>query len=972
MKRKNTHLRSRLVCAFILLLFLNGIGRVYAQFPLPYCAPKFSAANAEPITLVDFAGVHRVSSAALAGAAVLEDFLGDTASVIMGQSYTITLEGNTDGQLNSFKVYVDWNQNNLFSDTAGEMFYIGTITNSTGTDGKQTSASILVPLYAKPGHTRLRVVKKYGGANQSDTACPSSGWGQVEDYTLRVAAPFSCLSPTNLAVTAMTSTTVSFSWSAIPGSAGYEYVVDQSATAPAGAGTSVAVTNATGTITTSGNWYIHVRTDCGSGNFSGWETIPATFEFPLPYCGAVLSGQAITSVVFAGINRTSSAANGAALENFLTDTGRIIPGLPYIITLKGNSGVGVDGYRVWIDWNQDNQFNNSDERYDAGEIVYSNGTDAISTSDTIIAPLNAQLGTTRMRIVKKAGGNGPFSNTSPCPTSGTGQAEDYTILVMKSPVCLTPIGLKITSISGTSVAFTWNAMHGVNGYEYVVNTTRSAPVAAGTATVTTNGNNASLTANTLYYVHVRSDCGSGDFSSWALDSFVTCTPPSGLTVNNLTHFSAELSWNAISGIANYEYVIDQNAASPTGPGTVTTNTSVKDSSFANDQAYYLHVRTHCGGGTYSAWTTQSFRTKLAFCSITVVSSFNILPTSATLFLRTLSATPKGYYYVLDQLPTDPTVAGTFTVDTIYNATNLQPSTKYYMHARTDCYGGLFSAWRTHEFTTLSPCYIMPGGLAASNITATGAMLRWDKISGAVGYEYVIDQVATDPATGGTPTTDTFVNKTGLTGGAVYYLHVRTDCGSGDYSDWSTFKFAACAGPLNLNATNITETEATVSWDSVSGAKEYEYLIDQLSISPLPGTTPLVTANLSEVIPNLTGGTQYYLHVRTNCDKGNYSVWEIYPFTTQQPGNVAGVAKPGNVSVIHYYPNPVTGILNYSINGTIGKGEVIRVTDITGRTVLSADVMAARGAIDMSSLAGGIYLVRYVTLTGSGITKITKQ
>jgi len=77
-------------------------------------------------------------------------------------------------------------------------------------------------------------------------------------------------------------------------------------------------------------------------------------------------------------------------------------------------------------------------------------------------------------------------------------------------------------------------------------------------------------------------------------------------------------------------------------------------------------------------------------------------------------------------------------------------------------------------------------------------------------------------------------------------------------------------------------------------------------------------------------------------------------------------------VIHYYPNPVTGILNYSINGTIGKGEVIRVTDITGRTVLSADVMAARGAIDMSSLAGGIYLVRYVTLTGSGITKITKQ
>jgi len=972
MMQQIMHTYSKLLFYLLPVALLSFLSpEAMAQFPAPYCTANFNAA-VEPISLVSFSNISRTSPPGTSGAVSLEDFTSDTATVTIGQSYTITVEGNTDGGVaDNFKVFFDWNQNYIFADSSGEMFDIGDISASTGADGKQASVSIPIPVYARTGYTRMRVVKKYGSSASNTSPCPTNGWGQAEDYTLHVVASAVCLPPPGLAPTANTGTSVTFGWTGVSGAAGYEYAVDQSSASPAGAGTAVTGTTATASITPTGTYYLHVRTDCGSGSFSSWTTAPAAMPFPYPYCNiTALTGGPITSVQFAGINRTSPAAIGApALEDFLTDTGKIIPGLPYIITLKGNTnGNWVSHFRVFIDWDQDNVFG-SGESYDARTVYNSTGTDATYTDDTIEAPLNAKLGITRMRIVKKQGS--ALTNTTACPTNGDGQAEDYTILVMKSPVCLMPRGLKIDNISGVSVAFSWSAMHGVNGYEYIVNTTRTAPTVAGTSTTTTNGNNITpLAGNTLYYIHVRSDCGGGDFSGWALDSFITCTPPSGLDTADVTHYSATLSWNAISGVSGYEYVVDQSATDPAGPGTATTATSVTDSTLSTNQTYYLHVRTHCGGGVYSIWTTLSFKTPWVSCFIVdIVTANDILSTSATLEWYLFSGSKKGYEYVLDQVATDPTGAGIPTKDTFFNATGLQPNTKYYIHARTDCYGGLFSFWRTHEFTTLPICYTLPTGLIATDITPSSAILHWDKINGVSGYQYVIDQVSTDPTVAGIFTTDTFVNKAGLTAGAVYYLHVRTDCGSGDYSYWKTYAFTVCASPLGLTATNIKETEATVSWTAVSGAKEYEYLVDQWSISPIGGAPTIVTTNVSEIVTGLFSGTQYYLHVRTNCDKGN-SVWELYPFTTQLPESVVGAAK--QLNSFSTYPNPVNGVLNYNITGTIGKDETIQVMDITGRVVLSADVTATKGSIDMSNLAGGIYLIRYVTLTGSSFTTIAKQ
>ncbi len=153
-------------------------------FPAPYCPVTFPS-NVEPISRVLFSGIDNASSPLLNGTPPLEDFLlvagGD---VTAGMSYPIAVEGNTDGGFTAkLQVFVDWNQDGVFG--AGENSALSDLVNSTGTDGQQSTGTIVVPPTALGGPTRMRVIKKF---NTAPTPCNSAGYGQAEDYTLNVTA----------------------------------------------------------------------------------------------------------------------------------------------------------------------------------------------------------------------------------------------------------------------------------------------------------------------------------------------------------------------------------------------------------------------------------------------------------------------------------------------------------------------------------------------------------------------------------------------------------------------------------------------------------------------------------------------------------------------------------------------------------------------------------------------------------------
>ncbi|HRU16436.1 MAG TPA: fibronectin type III domain-containing protein, partial [Bacteroidia bacterium] len=107
------------------------------------------------------------------------------------------------------------------------------------------------------------------------------------------------------------------------------------------------------------------------------------------------------------------------------------------------------------------------------------------------------------------------------------------------PACAAPSALAATPTTSTTANISWTAplTPPSNGYEYAV-TTSAVPPPSGTAFAGTSTSVTGLTANTTYFLHVRSYCGGIDYSAWMTFSFFTgyCTPaPSSVDGQGITN-----------------------------------------------------------------------------------------------------------------------------------------------------------------------------------------------------------------------------------------------------------------------------------------------------------------------------------------------------------------------------------------------------------------------------------------------------
>jgi len=106
-------------------------------------------------------------------------------------------------------------------------------------------------------------------------------------------------------------------------------------------------------------------------------------------------------------------------------------------------------------------------------------------------------------------------NTSELIASTYGRGLWKSDLYTGDPACLTPLSFILETIGINNATISWTAPTPApsSGYEYDV-TTGANPPASGTATTSTSAVFNSLTSNTNYYFHVRSNCGSNNFSAW--------------------------------------------------------------------------------------------------------------------------------------------------------------------------------------------------------------------------------------------------------------------------------------------------------------------------------------------------------------------------------------------------------------------------------------------------------------------------
>jgi hypothetical protein len=140
----------------------------------------------------------------------------------------------------------------------------------------------------------------------------------------------------------------------------------------------------------------------------------------------------VTAITAVG-NHLSSATSTSGYEDF-TNTDTFIwfyigfDPETNILPLRGNTGGNnTDYYTVFIDWNNNGAFENATERYEAGTITNSTGTDGNVLNTIIEPPLENVIADTytKMRVVKDSGGY----VASACQNSISGQIEDYRVFL---------------------------------------------------------------------------------------------------------------------------------------------------------------------------------------------------------------------------------------------------------------------------------------------------------------------------------------------------------------------------------------------------------------------------------------------------------------------------------------------------------------------------------------------------------------
>jgi len=374
----------------------------------------------------------------------------------------------------------------------------------------------------------------------------------------------------------------------------------------------------------------------------------------------------------------------------------------------------------------------------------------------------------------------------------------------------------------------------------------------------------------------------------------TVTVPAGLASANVTASSADISWDAQSSATSYDYRFRATGAA-TWTTVNTAGTSASLTGLDPITEYEFQVSAICPDET-SAFSASSTFTTLDVpppCTVDVptgLTSSNVTSSSADIsWDAQTDATSYDYQYRATGSTTWTVVN---TASTSATVSGLASETEYEFQVRAICPDETSAFSASSMFTTLAggtfeDCDVAPQNLVASNITDTGATVTWNAVDPA---DINFHQYRYRPASGGgwttLTTTNNTVDLTGLDTDTEYTFVVRNNCNVGGNSPISSINFTtgtvggACDVPGGLSATGVTESAATISWNSVGSALSYDYRYR------VDGTTTWTDGNTTATSASLSGLaalTTYEYQVQSACNGEVSGYSASSTFTTTDGG-----------------------------------------------------------------------------------------
>lgn len=419
-----------------------------------------------------------------------------------------------------------------------------------------------------------------------------------------------------------------------------------------------------------------------------------------------------------------------------------------------------------------------------------------------------------------------------------------------------------------------------------------------------------------------------------------CLAPNTLSTSNITATSANLSWIDGSGgsIFDYEYVVQaQGIGMPAGAGTPLDISSfplpVTAGSLTASTPYEFWVRANCGGSGFSTWAGPiNFTTACATLNtFPFTETFEVASTSRSCWSNSFVTGTSNWTYATGSSGGTITtafagtlnarfvsVSGTASpvtklVSPTFNLTSLTAPRLIFQYGQEDWAGDQNELKVYYRISSSDP-WVEIGYYTTSVAAWTQVILALPAPS--ANYQIAFEGI--------------------------------NNWGRANVLDNVTIEESpACANPIGLAISGLTDTAATISWTATTGS--YQYVLDMIATDPAGPGTALASETYNA--SSLTPSTTYYFHVRTVCSGPTYSTWSTISFTTPAtpPANdncsAAQVLTPGGV----FADNAVIGT-------TIGANTVTGLTygcqTNRANDVWYSVVVPASGTISIETQADG--------------------
>ena len=658
---------------------------------------------------------------------------------------------------------------------------------------------------------------KYCDGNDARTnMIDSDGWS-ISDAGMDSSCPDYCAAPSDLTASSITISGADLSWTENGTATTWDLEIGLQGFAPTGTPTADDITNpytwSDAAEDTSYDYY--VRADCGGDNTAVSDWVGpysfTTLSSTCSVCASQGNTEYQTSTTRVQLGTIDNVSGKTAYSDYTAISTDLETSTTYDLSVQVNTDGDYTVYtKVWIDWNQNCDFNDAGEEYDLGSA--NNVSDGATTNSplSLTVPAGAILGNTTMRVASKYD-----AVASSCETGFDGEVEDYTINVIEVP-CLAPSNVLISEITSNAALISWTEngtatewdILSVDQFETTIHTT----VTENPYTLT------GLLSNTSYSIYVSATCSATSSSTYSdavlfstavnycgdhyyddggdsvnysnnLDDITTIYPDTTGEFVTVTFnsFDVEAGNDSLT-------IYDGEDTSGTNLGSFDGTTLPSPFTASNSAGALTFVFHSNSSITGAGWDATIDCGPITCPAPSDLSTSNITYQGADIAWTENGTATNWDLYITDagtipEASTPPTVDNHDSLS--YTWEGGVENTDYDVWVRSDCGDGDTSDWvGATSFTTVEFCQA-PTGLNATSITATSAAISWTNNSGTEGtglFDVIWGVSNFDINTEGTIITGinatTYTLNPPLTSNTTYDWYVRSQCTGSEVSEWS--------------------------------------------------------------------------------------------------------------------------------------------------------------------------------------------